>query len=87
MKTKLLLSLLGLVGCLALVQTSALASKTKDYVYVCACLKGQSCPCMTEAMHEGPCACGVNGGPPMLRVEAQSNWAKANRNALAGGTK
>lgn len=87
MKKRLLISLVGLVGCLGLIQTSAAASKTKDYVYVCACLHGQSCACMTEAMHEGPCACGVNGGPPMQRVEAQSNWAKANRTALAAGEK
>ncbi|MGH9519046.1 MAG: hypothetical protein ACRD2D_05325 [Terriglobales bacterium] len=90
MSKRLLLCILAL-SCLGLIQSSVATGlskgKTKDYVYVCSCLHGQSCACMTEAKHEGPCACGVDGGPPMLRVEAQSNWAKANRTALAGGAK
>lgn len=87
MRKRLLIAILGL-SCLGLIQSSAAtgaSGKPKDYVYVCNCLHGQSCSCMSEAMHEGPCACGVNGGPPMLRVEAQSNWAKFNRTTLAGG--
>jgi hypothetical protein len=52
-------------------------------VYVCACLQTQSCSCMTEAKMEGPCACGTQGGPPMKAVPPDSNWAKANRDALA----
>jgi len=52
-------------------------------VYVCACLKVQSCSCMTEAKMEGPCACGTEGGPPMKAVAPDSDWAKENRDALA----
>jgi hypothetical protein len=52
-------------------------------VYVCACLKTKSCSCMTEAKMEGPCACGTEGGPPLKAVPADSDWAKANRDALA----
>jgi hypothetical protein len=52
-------------------------------VYVCACLKTKSCPCMTEAKMEGPCACGTEGGPPMKPVPPDSDWAKENRDALA----
>ncbi len=54
-----------------------------DVVYVCACLKTKSCSCMTEAKMEGPCACGTEGGPPLKAVSADSDWAKANRDALA----
>lgn len=52
-------------------------------VYVCACLKIQSCSCMTEAKMEGPCACGTAGGPPMKAVSPDSDWAKNNREQLA----
>ena len=52
-------------------------------VYVCACLKTESCPCMTEAKMEGPCACGTQGGPPLKPVPKDSAWAKENRKALA----
>jgi hypothetical protein len=52
-------------------------------VYVCACLKTKSCPCMTEAKMEGPCACGTHGGPPLKAVPKNSDWAKENRKALA----
>ena len=52
-------------------------------VYVCACLKTKSCPCMTEAKMEGPCACGTQGGPPLKPVPKDSAWAKENRKALA----
>lgn len=59
-------------------------NKDKDkVVYVCACLQTQSCSCMTEARMEGPCACGTQGGPPMKAVAPDSDWAKANRDALA----
>jgi len=51
-------------------------------VYVCACLKTKSCPCMTEAKMEGPCACGTHGGPPLKAVPKDSAWAKENRKAL-----
>lgn len=58
-------------------------NQNKKVVYVCACLKSRSCPCMTEARMEGPCACGTEGGPPMQPVAPDSNWAKENRDALA----
>lgn len=58
-------------------------SKKKKVVYVCACLKDKSCSCMTEAMMQGPCACGTEGGPPMKAVAPNSDWAKQNRDALA----
>lgn len=54
-----------------------------NLVYVCSCLKTQSCSCMTEAKTEGPCSCGTEGGPPMKPVPSNSAWAKANRRALA----
>ncbi len=63
-----------------------LANDTKakgKVVYVCACLKNKSCSCMTEAKTEGPCSCGTAGGPPMKAVPQNSDWAKANREALA----
>jgi hypothetical protein len=74
-----------------LIPTSAAArpsggkqTKTKGkIVYVCSCLKNQSCSCMTEAKTEGPCSCGTQGGPPMKAVRSNSSWAKANRRALA----
>jgi len=55
----------------------------KNIVYVCACMKDKSCSCMTEAKMEGPCACGTEGGPPMKAVNADSDWARQNREALA----
>lgn len=55
----------------------------KNVVYVCACLKNKSCSCMTMAKTEGPCACGTEGGPPLKAVPKDSDWAKANRDALA----
>jgi hypothetical protein len=51
-------------------------------VYVCACLETKSCSCMTEAMTEGPCSCGTEGGPPMKAVPKDSAWAKTNRQEL-----
>jgi len=57
--------------------------KKAKVVYVCACLKTQSCSCMTEAKMEGPCACGTEGGPPMKPVSPDSDWAKQNRDELA----
>ena len=59
------------------------SQKKADLVYVCACLQTKSCSCMSEAKMEGPCACGTEGGPPMKAVEAHSEWAKQNRDALA----
>ena len=56
----------------------------EDVVYVCACLGDRSCSCMTEAKTEGPCACGTKGGPPLKAVARDSNWAKENRDVLAG---
>jgi hypothetical protein len=56
---------------------------TDNLVYAGSCLKTKSCPCMTEAKTEGPCACGTKGGPPMKAVPRNSAWAKANREALA----
>jgi hypothetical protein len=87
---KLGIAALALISTFALAQTSAVKAqpaakaKTKvDIVFVCACLKTESCPCMTEAKMEGPCACGTEGGPPLRAVPRDSNWAKANRDALA----
>ena len=57
--------------------------KKAKVVFVCACLKTQSCSCMTEAKMEGPCACGTEGGPPMKPVSPDSDWAKQNRDELA----
>lgn len=59
------------------------SQRKKDVVYVCACMGNRSCPCMSEAKTEGPCACGTQGGPPMKKVHADSAWAKQNRDALA----
>lgn len=75
----------------SLVQMSAMARQSSGkeahmkgtVVYVCSCLKTQSCSCMTEAKTEGPCSCGTSGGPPMKPVPSNSAWAKANRRALA----
>lgn len=53
-----------------------------DVVYVCACLRTKSCPCMTVAKMEGPCACGPKGGPPLKSVPRDSDWAKENLEAL-----
>lgn len=58
-------------------------TKKDKVVYVCACLKTKSCPCLTEAKMEGPCACGTEGGPPLKAVPADSDWAKENREQLA----
>ena len=62
---------------------AATPKQQKNVVYVCACLKTKSCFCMTEAKMEGPCACGTEGGPPLKAVPSDSDWAKANRDALA----
>ena len=59
------------------------SKKDTDVVYVCACLTTKSCSCMSEAKTEGPCSCGTEGGPPMKAVDAHSDWAKENRDALA----
>ena len=58
------------------------ADNPSKVVYVCACLKTKSCPCMTEAKMEGPCACGTEGGPPLKAVPQDSAWAKENRKEL-----
>jgi len=71
-----------LLACLSSSGGSAKQAKGK-VVYVCACLETKSCPCMTEAKMEGPCACGTEGGPPMKPVPPDSDWAKENRDALA----
>jgi hypothetical protein len=96
-KTKFTPAVLVLFSSLALLTSSDGAQKrTQDallagtqnqvqngVVYVCACLKTKSCFCMTEAKMEGPCACGTKGGPPLKAVPSDSDWAKANREALA----
>lgn len=64
-------------------QNQPTGGKSKDLVYVCACLGTKSCSCMTEAKTEGPCACGTSGGPPLKAVPRDSSWAKENRDALA----
>jgi hypothetical protein len=90
-KMKKTTATLALLPLLALLQPG-LAARNKPaneakgngkVVYVCACLKDQSCSCMTEAKTEGPCSCGTAGGPPMKAVPQNSAWAKANREALA----
>ena len=68
---------------LTALSSSGGSPKSDKVVYVCACLQTQSCSCMTEAKMEGPCACGTQGGPPMKAVAPDSNWARANRDALA----
>jgi hypothetical protein len=89
-KIKGIIAVLVLLPLLAVLETgfafkkSASDAKTKGkVVYVCACLKDKSCSCMTEAKTEGPCSCGTAGGPPMKAVPPDSDWAKANREALA----
>jgi hypothetical protein len=85
------IAIVALLSTLALIQTSAETQNAftdqkeikEDVVYVCSCLKTKSCPCLTEAKTEGPCACGTGGGPPMKAVPRNSAWAKANREALA----
>jgi len=79
---------LGLLALLTVMQSSESQARAKNkekksVVYVCACLQTSSCSCMTEAKREGPCACGTQGGPPLKEVPSDSNWAKANRDALA----
>jgi hypothetical protein len=64
-------------------QNQPAGGKSKDVVYVCACLGTKSCSCMTEAKTEGPCACGTSGGPPLKAVPRDSSWAKENRDTLA----
>ena len=74
----LVLVLLGFLPALAYqnhVDLSPVPSTKKRVVYVCACLKTKSCPCMTEAKSAGPCACGTEGSPPMKAVPADSDWA------------
>ena len=98
-KTKITTAILALLSSLAFMSMSggtgnqprnqpqnvpANETQSKDkVVYVCACLKTKSCSCMTEAKMEGPCACGTAGGPPLKAVPQNSDWAKANREALA----
>lgn len=59
--------------------------KKEKVVYVCACRKTKSCPCMSEAKAAGRCACGTEGGSPMKAVPMDGDWAKENRDALANG--
>jgi hypothetical protein len=87
---KLGIAALALISTFALAQTStvkaqpAAKAKTKaDVVFVCACLKTESCDCMTVSNREGPCACGTEGGPPLRPVAKNSNWAKHNLDVLA----
>ena len=80
-----LLALIPSSGSGAQSQNPPMSDIPKDeskVVYVCACLKTKSCPCMTEAKMEGPCACGTQGGPPLKAVPKDSAWAKENRKAL-----
>jgi hypothetical protein len=79
-----LCALLVLCALLAFMSSSESQARShKSLVYVCACLQTESCACMTEAKKEGPCACGTEGGPPLKAVPSDSNWAKANREALS----
>lgn len=89
--TKLSMAALALISTFALAQTGSgkpsprpMPSKAKtDVVFVCACLKTESCECMTISKREGPCACGTEGGPPLRAVPKDSNWAKKNLDAIA----
>jgi hypothetical protein len=74
---------LALSGCGVQTPPANATHTSGKTVYVCSCLGTKSCPCMTEANMEGPCACGTNGGPPMKAVPQNSAWAKGNREALA----
>ena len=65
-------------------QTESKAGKTETSaktVYVCACMKDSSCPCMGMAKKEGKCPCGADA-PNMKEIKANSAWAKKNRRAL-----
>lgn len=80
-----LLALIPSSGSGAQSQNPPMSDIPKDeskVVYVCACLKTKSCPCVTEAKMEGPCACGTHGGPPLKAVPKDSAGAKENRKAL-----
>lgn len=82
-------AVLGLLAVCALAElpqppAAQMPEQTPAVVYVCACLRNRSCPCMSEAMQKGPCACGTKGGPPMKEVLAGSAWARYNRKVLAG---
>ena len=75
---------MGIALCLGLVQISSarpakseMASKGKD-VYVCACMKDKSCPCMGMSNKEGKCVCGKE----MKAVPRDGEWAKHNRKEL-----
>jgi hypothetical protein len=72
---------MGVALCLGLVQIGSArtpqATTSKD-VYVCACMKTKSCPCMGMSNKEGKCVC----GDEMKAVPRDSAWAKQNRKEL-----
>jgi hypothetical protein len=77
---------MALALCLGLTQVgsalpgAAQASNAKKTVYVCACGKTRSCPCMAMSKKEGKCPCGSD---TMKEVPVNSEWAKQNRKALS----
>jgi len=70
--------------CLGLVQIGTAhpakseMGKTGKDVYVCACAKTKSCPCMGMSNKEGKCVCGDD----MKAVPRESAWANHNRKEL-----
>lgn len=80
--SKSLLSGAALALCLAFVPSAssrpAQAEKSND-VYVCACGKTKSCPCMAMSAKAGKCPCGHDD---MKAVARDSDWAGTNRKGL-----
>jgi hypothetical protein len=71
---------LGLVLSVGVTQFgSARQAGAEKTVYVCACMKTKSCPCMGMSNKEGKCPCGSD---EMKAVPRNSAWAKANRKGL-----
>ena len=67
--------------CLGLVQVGSARTPqetAKKDVYVCACMKTKSCPCMGMSNKAGKCTC----GDEMKAVPRDSAWAKRNRKEL-----
>ena len=72
---------IGFALCLGLVQIGSARTPqatTSKTVYVCACMKTTSCPCMGMSNKAGKCTC----GDEMKAVPRDSDWAKHNRKEL-----
>ena len=76
---------MGFALCLGLVQIGSARpaqehemGKTGKDIYVCACMKNKSCPCMGMSNKAGKCTC----GDEMKAVPRESAWARTNRKAL-----